>query len=32
LAGNWGCGAFRGDLELKAVLQLLAAAQVRSLL
>lgn len=24
--GNWGCGAFRGDRELKFVLQLIAAA------
>jgi len=24
--GNWGCGAFNGDLELKAVIQLMAAA------
>jgi poly(ADP-ribose) glycohydrolase len=24
---NWGCGAFGGFLELKAVIQLLAAAQ-----
>jgi hypothetical protein len=25
--GNWGCGAFGGDVQLKAVLQLLAASQ-----
>lgn len=25
--GNWGCGAFRGDPELKAALQILAASQ-----
>jgi len=25
--GNWGCGAFGGDVRLKAVLQLMAAAQ-----
>eukprot|EP01103_Thecamoeba_quadrilineata_P017786 TRINITY_DN6464_c0_g1_i1.p2 TRINITY_DN6464_c0_g1~~TRINITY_DN6464_c0_g1_i1.p2 ORF type:complete len:119 (-),score=28.67 TRINITY_DN6464_c0_g1_i1:31-387(-) len=24
---NWGCGVFAGDLELKAMLQLLAASQ-----
>eukprot|EP00026_Physarum_polycephalum_P002596 Phypoly_transcript_02603.p1 GENE.Phypoly_transcript_02603~~Phypoly_transcript_02603.p1 ORF type:complete len:689 (+),score=89.35 Phypoly_transcript_02603:72-2069(+) len=24
--GNWGCGAFNGDLELKALIQLMAAA------
>ena len=29
--GNWGCGAFNGDLQLKAVLQLMAAAQVSAL-
>ncbi|KAI9328368.1 Poly glycohydrolase [Obelidium mucronatum] len=27
--GNWGCGAFNGDLELKAVIQLLAASAAR---
>ncbi|CAG2054756.1 unnamed protein product [Timema podura] len=25
--GNWGCGAFRGDAHLKALLQLMAAGQ-----
>ena len=25
--GNWGCGAFRGDPHLKALIQLMAAAQ-----
>lgn len=25
--GNWGCGAFRGDAHLKALLQLMAAAE-----
>eukprot|EP00124_Ichthyophonus_hoferi_P002216 Ihof_evm5s142 gene=Ihof_evmTU5s142 len=25
--GNWGCGAFGGDLQLKAVLQMMAAGQ-----
>ncbi|XP_068161884.1 poly(ADP-ribose) glycohydrolase-like [Antennarius striatus] len=25
--GNWGCGAFRGDTRLKALLQMLAAAE-----
>ena len=25
-SGNWGCGAFGGDLQLKAVLQILAAS------
>ncbi|XP_033951956.1 poly(ADP-ribose) glycohydrolase [Pseudochaenichthys georgianus] len=25
--GNWGCGAFNGDKQLKAVIQLMAAAQ-----
>ncbi|XP_030630735.1 poly(ADP-ribose) glycohydrolase [Chanos chanos] len=25
--GNWGCGAFGGDVELKALLQILAAAE-----
>ncbi|KAK2852627.1 hypothetical protein Q7C36_007828 [Tachysurus vachellii] len=25
--GNWGCGAFRGDTRLKALLQLMAAAE-----
>ncbi|KAI8823006.1 cytosolic poly glycohydrolase, partial [Fimicolochytrium jonesii] len=24
--GNWGCGAFAGDLELKAIIQLIAAS------
>jgi poly(ADP-ribose) glycohydrolase len=27
--GNWGCGAFGGDHRLKALLQLMAAAQAR---
>ena len=27
--GNWGCGAFGGDLQLKALLQLLAASAAR---
>ncbi|KAM4634994.1 poly(ADP-ribose) glycohydrolase isoform 1-T2 [Polymixia lowei] len=27
--GNWGCGAFHGDLQLKAVIQLMAAAVAR---
>jgi len=26
--GNWGCGAFHGDLQLKAVIQIMAASQV----
>ena len=26
--GNWGCGAFNGNLQLKAVIQYIAAAQV----
>jgi len=25
--GNWGCGAFNGDAELKALVQLMAAAE-----
>ncbi|XP_052468866.1 poly(ADP-ribose) glycohydrolase [Carassius gibelio] len=25
--GNWGCGAFRGDTQLKALLQLMAASE-----
>ncbi len=25
---DWGCGAFRGDPELKAIIQLMCAAQV----
>lgn len=25
--GNWGCGAFGGDIELKSLIQLLAAAE-----
>ncbi|CAF0972817.1 unnamed protein product [Didymodactylos carnosus] len=25
--GNWGCGAFRGDKQLKALIQLMAASQ-----
>ncbi|XP_015248815.1 PREDICTED: poly(ADP-ribose) glycohydrolase-like [Cyprinodon variegatus] len=27
--GKWGCGAFNGDAELKAVIQLMAAAKAR---
>lgn len=27
--GNWGCGAFGGNVELKAVLQLMAAAKAK---
>lgn len=27
--GNWGCGAFGGDVQLKAVMQLLAASEAR---
>lgn len=27
--GNWGCGAFRGDPQLKSVIQLMAASQAR---
>ncbi|KAM4532027.1 poly(ADP-ribose) glycohydrolase [Fundulus diaphanus] len=27
--GKWGCGAFRGDKQLKAVIQLMAAAKAR---
>ncbi len=27
--GNWGCGAFGGDLILKAIVQFMAAAQAR---
>ncbi|XP_048474689.1 poly(ADP-ribose) glycohydrolase-like isoform X2 [Rhincodon typus] len=27
--GNWGCGAFRGDAKLKALIQIMAAAQAR---
>lgn len=26
--GNWGCGAFGGDLQLKSIIQWLAASQV----
>ena len=29
--GNWGCGAFNGNLQLKAVIQYIAAAQVRGM-
>ena len=29
ITGNWGCGAFGGDVQLKAVLQLLAASHAR---
>ena len=28
-SGNWGCGAFNGDAELKALIQLLAASLFR---
>lgn len=28
--GNWGCGAFGGDPELKAIIQWLAASQVKT--
>lgn len=31
VTGNWGCGAFGGDPELKAMIQWLAASQVLSL-
>ena len=27
--GNWGCGAFQGDKELKSLLQWLAASQAQ---
>ncbi|XP_050542073.1 poly(ADP-ribose) glycohydrolase [Daktulosphaira vitifoliae] len=27
--GNWGCGAFRGDSQLKSLLQLLSAAEAK---
>lgn len=30
--GNWGCGAFGGDPELKAIIQWLAASQVNTVL
>lgn len=30
--GNWGCGAFGGDPELKAIIQWLAASQVTHIL
>jgi poly(ADP-ribose) glycohydrolase len=26
--GNWGCGAFKGNTHLKAIVQLMAAAEV----
>jgi len=29
--GNWGCGAYGGDPELKSLLQWLAVSQVKSL-
>ena len=29
--GHWGCGAFGGDRELKAIIQLMAASQVRKI-
>jgi len=25
--GNWGCGVFKGDAPLKAIIQLIAASQ-----
>ena len=28
VTGNWGCGAFGGDLEIKTTIQWLAASQV----
>jgi len=28
VTGNWGCGAFGGDPEVKAIIQWLAASQV----
>ncbi|CAF4520641.1 unnamed protein product [Rotaria sp. Silwood2] len=27
--GNWGCGAFNGDVELKAIIQLMAASEAQ---
>lgn len=27
-SGNWGCGVYRGDPQLKSLLQLMAAAEV----
>ncbi|CAH8875747.1 unnamed protein product [Trichobilharzia szidati] len=27
--GNWGCGAFRGDVELKCILQMMACVQAK---
>ncbi|CAF1192584.1 unnamed protein product [Adineta ricciae] len=27
--GNWGCGAFRGNKELKAIIQIMAASEAR---
>ncbi|CAH8635806.1 unnamed protein product [Schistosoma guineensis] len=27
--GNWGCGAFRGDVELKCILQMMACLQAK---
>lgn len=27
--GNWGCGAFRGDSQLKSLLQILSAAEAK---
>ncbi|CAH8663180.1 unnamed protein product [Schistosoma rodhaini] len=27
--GNWGCGAFRGDIELKCILQMMACLQAK---
>ena len=30
--GNWGCGAFGGDMELKSLLQWIAASQVLNLI
>ena len=31
VTGNWGCGAFGGDPELKTIIQWLAASQVINL-
>ncbi|UJR36602.1 hypothetical protein I4U23_029322 [Adineta vaga] len=28
--GNWGCGAFNGDRQLKAIIQLMAASEARA--
>ena len=32
VTGNWGCGAFGGDPELKTIIQWLAASQVTLLI